>query len=271
MADCKNYTEMISALADGALPDKEMGALREHLASCSSCRSLLSLYETMSQTISETLVEPPEDFTRSVMDKIKALPQDGSGGEKKSKHSTKSLKPIIISFVAAAACLALAFIVSPQLFGFGNLTNSAQSVPMPQLYASPSQAIAEDEILNSSAKYTQMDTQESAAAGGAEAPSEPPFGIMVASPDEKPPLGDGYGAGIARNGTDAALRYYAVFDVTGQLPELIGDLPQTDNGDGTFNIEITPETARQLLEEGFEAQMGAPDAPLALVRYTPGT
>jgi hypothetical protein len=72
-----------------------------------------------------------------------------------------------------------------------------------------------------------------------------------------------------RNGEDELTIYYAIFNIEGQLPDVLMEIKKLDNRDGTFNIEISTQTANQLIKDGYDAELGAADSVIALVRYTP--
>lgn len=116
MADCKEYESMISSYVDGELPEHEEKALLAHLDGCASCRALLSVYQCVSEAAGENLLDVPDGFSVKVMDKIMELPklQPVTANNKK-----RVLRPVAASFLAAAACFALVYFISPQLFDFG--------------------------------------------------------------------------------------------------------------------------------------------------------
>jgi hypothetical protein len=143
VADCAKYKDLISSFADGELSDKEETEVRKHLDDCPVCQALLTACQSITEACEVSMEEPPEAFAGSVMERIRALPAETApvAGAKKSR----SVRPFIISFVAAAACLALVFIISPQLFSFGGSSKTASSaassaVPAPMLQAQASQA-----------------------------------------------------------------------------------------------------------------------------------
>lgn len=271
MANCKKYREMISCYADGELSEADRSELQKHLEECASCRSLLSLYKSITGAAAELMKEPPDNFAASIMEKIRLLPER-ENTDKPKAAKPKSLRPVVISFVAAAACLALAFIVSPQLFGFGRSSDMTANVPM----ASAAYDTASEEIaLDNNAPDSVMKATESADTGGeANDGAGTAYQTQLAptvtaapmpSDNEAPEYGT-YERGV----TDELLsEYYAVFVIEGLRPDILMDYSMTDNQDGTFSIEISVETANQLIKEGFKPDMGAPEAAKALVKYTP--
>jgi hypothetical protein len=72
-----------------------------------------------------------------------------------------------------------------------------------------------------------------------------------------------------QNGENELTIYYAIFNIKGQLPDVLMEIKKLDNRDGTFNIEISTQTANQLIKDGYDAELGTADSAIALVRYTP--
>ncbi len=287
MADCIKYREMISGYADGALSDNDKKELEEHLAECASCRTLLSLYSSISGAAEDSLADPPDNFAADIMSRIKALP--GNETVHKPTAQKKSLRPVIISSAAAAACLALAFIVSPQLFGLRSTSEMAASVPntitstydngaqapLPDTGGSQDQApelgSTEPKIAAKAAPNSQTgDAASSSTAGSGAADDETSMSKAVGSEAPPPEPAQVTQFGTMMRADSAELKaYYAIFVINGQLPDALKDCSMTDNKDGTFNIEITAETANQLIKDGYKAEMGASEAEKALVKYTP--
>ena len=282
MADCKKYRDMISSYADGELSGNDKSEIQKHLEACASCRSLLLLYKSISAAAAESLAEPPDSFTDSVMSKIKPLSEEANADKNTQSKHRKSLRPVIISFVAAAACLALAFMVSPGLFGLVGSRNSAASEPMaPAASAAYNAAMQETTAENDALKAEfRSDSDEnstgaasdalSGASDGAAATTQSSLGMTTATETPPPEAGEGPEYPMAtQGGIDELAVYYAIFIIEGQLPDVLNEKDKIDNRDGTFNIEISAETAEQLIEDGLPAEKGAPEAVIALVKYTP--
>lgn len=286
MADCTKYTDMISGFADGELSENDKNELQKHLDECPTCRALLSAYRSVSEAAMDALAEPPGDFVAGVMQRIKALPENGRPVlpmDTAKSRKRKSYKPVVISFVAAAACLALVFLVSPQLFGFLGGNRTAASMP----YAAPNAALdasaaasaapAADSALQAPAAkqveagtgsaeiaqdYTVESTPQLMTGDSQPAASEQPQ--PSATPAPSAPIG------VTSVATAEELqKYYAVISVKGQLPDILKEKAKLDNGDGTFKIEIPADIAEQLIKDGFENQPGNRDMATALVVYTP--
>jgi hypothetical protein len=279
MADCRKYKEMISPYADGELSGNDKMELEAHLEECAACRSLLSLYKSIAGTAADSLAEPPEHLTESVMNKVRMLPMSEAGGRTAASKQKKTQRSVIISFVAAAACLALAFIVSPQLFGFGSSTNMTTAVPMASAAPSVAYDAASEEAALDYGADAAAKSVESAGTGGAvedgAAGSQLHMGITAATEAPRPAASSAPASiapGLTATGRDDSAdlkEYYAVFSIEGQLPDILKDAVMTDNSDGTFSIEISLETASQLINDGLKAEMGAQDMTKALVIYTP--
>ncbi|SHH72453.1 Putative zinc-finger [Sporobacter termitidis DSM 10068] len=299
MAECKKYMDLISGFADGELADGEKAGLERHLAECPECQALLSAYRSISEAAEEAMEEPPEELAGLVMARIMALPE-GAAAES-GRRTRKTIMPVIISFVAAAACLALVFIVKPQLFGFSGSSGAAPNAAAPEAAAVSPPALSDagedqyaqmkiapagqaDATDDYGAESTQ-DTEGSAAsptqtaAGSAEkstgtatATAAGTAGSTTASPEPSIEPHLMLGAVQSTEADTVKLeKYYAVITIKGQLPDILQAEQQTDNGDGTFNIEVSVQTAEQLISEKYEAVLGSGDATTALVVYTPAS
>ena len=73
MKYCEEYAALISAWLDGELNEEETGRLQAHLFTCPGCRAYLADLKAMGRAFpSLEEVEVPEDFTASVMARIRA-------------------------------------------------------------------------------------------------------------------------------------------------------------------------------------------------------
>lgn len=73
MKYCEDYAALISAWLDGELNEEETGRLQAHLFTCPGCRAYLADLKAMGRAFpSLEEVEVPEDFTASVMARIRA-------------------------------------------------------------------------------------------------------------------------------------------------------------------------------------------------------
>ena len=291
MADCARYREMLSGLVDNTLSDTENKALSEHLEGCAACRALLSVYREITMAAEESMAEPPEDFTAGVMERIKALGNEnaatgkpaetGSGAAAGGAKTKKSFKPVIISFVAAAACLALVFLVSPQLFQFAGSNKTTSVADAPHASAAPADygqqapmpaagGQQESALKTADASAEQADGAQDSDAG---VPPEPLMGIMaspVPAPSAEPTSGQTGGIPYAVHVKAGALTdYYAVITIKGELPEFIAGNTRTANSNGTYNIEVTVDVAVKLVTDGYPSEAGNAEKTTALVVYTP--
>jgi hypothetical protein len=297
MADCKKYMDMISCYADGELPEQEQKLLLAHLDGCASCRALLSAYRSISEAAEETLVQVPDGFTASVMEKIRKLPRRRTGGY------MKAVRPVIISFAAAAACLALVFTVSPQWFDFGR-TKAKLSARVEAHDTADMAERGTDSILMgnaapdaSSGKFGGSETAKNddenlvlyEAAGASADVETPQTGMGVASPADSPVPNDTAQDGQPVESTSQATRhpgiqisiagvdentlivYYAVFTFEGALPDHVTGVEKTDRGGGLYSLVVSADVARELINDGYTNYViGNQNAETALVYYTEG-
>lgn len=273
MTDCRKYSSMLSSFVDGELSEAESTKLAFHLKECASCQSLLTFYENISRSVGETLVEPPEDFAQKVMQKITNLPQNDSQTGGLVTKTKRTMKPIVLTFVAAAACLALVFIVSPELFSISSGTDTVASVPMASVMddsGTLGASLDEETEQNSLKAATGCETTDPAGSENG-AVTEERMDITAASDSTPTPDANGqiYSASGNGSGSNVAIEYYAVFIIEDQLPDILKDEPMTAEGDGTFKIEISVETAKALLKAGNTAAVENEKAEKALVIFTP--
>lgn len=96
MSDCKKYIESISSMMDGELTAEQESELRTHMEHCAECRKVYNAFKSISDSLSEDLIQPPETLSESIMSKIKL--QNKSGYKKRFAFGR---------FTAVAACFAL--------------------------------------------------------------------------------------------------------------------------------------------------------------------
>ena len=104
MPDCP-YTLQIHLLADGELNSSDARILREHLRTCDECAKRYAEYTSLSALLSDTMVEPPADFTKNVMAQILAEAEEKAVPIEAAKKRKK--KSAIGPLLTAAACLAV--------------------------------------------------------------------------------------------------------------------------------------------------------------------
>lgn len=167
MANCEKYTEMMSTMVDGELPEAEEAELRTHLEGCAECRRVYDAFSSISSALSGELVAPPESLVKGVMYKIKVQKKAGRrfafGG-----------------FTALAACLALVLLGSSHfgLFG-GSALHKTESASAPE--AMSDSATAGNQTLRSSADTTH---ESLGTAGGAET-GDPEQSVLTAGATEE--------------------------------------------------------------------------------------
>jgi negative regulator of sigma E activity len=284
MAECRQMTDLISRYIDGELDEPEKRELERHLEQCPSCRSVLSAYKNIAAAAAESLVEPPEDFTDNVMAAVKKL----SDRNNANPGRKKTIRNAVITFAAAAACVALALIAAPLLGRSGGTRDMAASAPSSAPAAD--YELMTQESAPESGTYGSAKTDGSYSAAGGAADDENSVGT---APADQAPMICATGAGEEQDGTAAApspeptpapspeqpaeLRadsellktYSAVFYFDGRLPEVLVGLDSTKTDDGTLRIIIQADTADALLADGYAGIAGNPDAETALVVYTP--
>lgn len=295
MIPCEEFGVLLSAFADGEATPEEQEKIKEHIRSCKACASLLKLYTNISGELS-ALPEVPETFRKSVMDRIAALP------EKPARRGRLVFIKPWMATVAAAACLALVLLISPLRGALAPKKEAGGAASQPMLAAAPS---AEVQAAGAGACAAEADLSDKSvslkatAAGDAaqvreEAPSwEPPpepqeaddggaqkqssdvaGGIMMAAsppaqeiPGYVPP-GDSLGMASVPEAADAD-KYFAVITVYGVMPEELSCFEFTAREGGYETAEVPAETARSLIEAGYDAVYGSEANTTALVVYYP--
>lgn len=274
MAECSKYLELISAYVDNELSGDKKKELEQHLEGCAACRSILSAYLGINEAAHEAMAEPPESLATGVMDRLRQLPAEPHAAVSKLKHKS-TLKPVIISFIAAAACLALVFVAAPQLLRSGirqDVAGSAASVNEAAseenaLFSEKAQAdsagsdMAADNAGQSSLSGQSADAVPKLATSSKDAESS--SGLTAAQPTSSDTTSK-----IA--GSEDTSKYCAVIWIDGQLPDILQNYQMTETDDGTFRIEVSAEEAKTLMAAGsYVFVNGSEDALTALVIYTP--
>lgn len=119
MKYCEEYAALISAWLDGELNEEETGRLQAHLFTCPGCRAYLADLKAMGRAFpSLEEVEVPEDFTASVMARIRAQ----TPPEKKRASHT-----LWRHWGAWACCLALLVLVGGGVWRAGLVSRSIQN------------------------------------------------------------------------------------------------------------------------------------------------
>lgn len=106
MRTCEKYETLVSAFIDGTLTEGEWERLMEHMASCSACQQYFNDQIAIHDALTALEAEAPEDFTETVMAKVRLTAQNGPEVEKpKKKHI---VFPHWRQWAAVAACCAVA-------------------------------------------------------------------------------------------------------------------------------------------------------------------
>ena len=119
MKYCEDYAALISAWLDGELNEEETGRLQAHLFTCPGCRAYLADLKAMGRAFpSLEEVEVPEDFTASVMARIRAQ----TPPEKKRASHTLWRR-----WGAWACCLALLVLVGGGVWRAGLVSHNMKN------------------------------------------------------------------------------------------------------------------------------------------------
>jgi hypothetical protein len=185
----------------------------------------------------------------------------------------KTIRTVAITFAAAAACLGLVLLVSPQLLGRSATKDSSMSAPMASSASDANVEMAQDGSGGTLGSETNGDVYYAASSP---CPDESTSNVQteqppMALPSAEPGAGEESGmltVPSARSAVELLEEYYAVFYFDGELPDIISDTNAAMMDDGTEEIEIPVETAVTLLENGYSADIGNENADTALIVYT---
>lgn len=143
MKYCEEYAALISAWLDGELNEEETGRLQAHLFTCPGCRAYLADLKAMGRAFpSLEEVEVPEDFTASVMARIRAQ----TPPEKKRASHTLWRR-----WGAWACCLALLVLVGGGVWRAGLVSRSIQN----QIAAADMASISTEEVTGEESDCSQ--------------------------------------------------------------------------------------------------------------------
>lgn len=143
MKYCEKYAALISAWLDGELNEEETGRLQAHLFTCPGCRAYLADLKAMGRAFpSLEEVEVPEDFTASVMARIRAQ----TPPEKKRASHTLWRR-----WGAWACCLALLVLVGGGVWRAGLVSRSIQN----QIAAADMASISTEEAAGEQSSGTE--------------------------------------------------------------------------------------------------------------------
>ena len=71
MKDCAYYQELISRLIDREISPEEGEELAAHARECEECRAVYTAFVSLSDMLSDELVDPPEELAENVMAEIR--------------------------------------------------------------------------------------------------------------------------------------------------------------------------------------------------------
>lgn len=125
MTDCEKIQEMISAMLDGELSEKEKRAIEEHIADCPECAAMYADFAALSTELTESFAEVPATLHDRIMKGVRTSPKPG--------------KPLLITlrpYMSAAACLvviigAVFAIRDSGIIGWDNTEDSTAAYDMP--------------------------------------------------------------------------------------------------------------------------------------------
>lgn len=266
MKYCEKYAALISAWLDGELNEEETGRLQAHLFTCPGCRAYLADLKAMGRAFpSLEEVEVPEDFTASVMARIRAQ----TPPEKKRASHTLWRR-----WGAWACCLALLVLVGGGVWRAGLVSRSIQnqiaaadmaSIPTEEAAGEESdcsqtaQAAPEDAV--PAEESIQEDTARSDSVFESKEAQSRNSGETSASQEEKTPVGETQSP--AANG-------HAAPGISGgsQKEETEAETPKSDN----MEVPASPdeETTAQNGVVSWQVSLTVPAAGADLLAgFTP--
>jgi len=111
------YIDLISAYADGELPECDCKRLERHLAECEDCSRLLEIYREISACADETMIEPPAELCGNVMAAVRA---------DVATAKTRTTKfGVFTKILPLAACFAILLFAVTRFGGFSNVNETA--------------------------------------------------------------------------------------------------------------------------------------------------
>jgi len=122
--NCNEYMELISAYADGELPEPDKQKVEEHLLACPDCSSILQAYREISLAVEESCVPAPEALCAGVMERVKS---DSTTQIAKNMKKFKTVNIILTRYIPLAACLVFLLLTVPRLIGIGRYNSSTNS------------------------------------------------------------------------------------------------------------------------------------------------
>jgi len=255
MTDCEKHQILISSYIDGELTVLQETELNEHLDSCESCRALLEIYESISDTSDDNLESPPAELLSGVMTGIEKT---------RSGRKRVQTRRFIGAFVAIAACIALVVYAAPNLSNIFMSSNKAESD-----MAVPNEAMPP--AMDSGYDGYESESATSSNSGGAAADTITEGEAATEAPQAAPPSDGEYEKGNEDlvESADRTRDVYVVINIKGELPELLSGFEMTDTGSNVYEIYVPSNIADKLMEEGYEGEINNEGADTALIIYSP--
>ena len=244
MSDCREIQELISALIDGKVSEKEKAEVYAHVEKCPECKAMLEAFTAVSESLSE-LEDVPEGLHEDIMRRVKSE-------NIKRKTPWKKIIPL-------AACLALVIFGAFSLRGMDDavedkavseVNSCCDGAAMPD-----KKAAAEDvEIFRFFTAGQSYPQKAGCAADMAESYNSSAQSTDTAAKLREllTPANDGIGNSDAVNGGSCVQQYTVVFhnadgDETVKI-YFCADTAYADFGEGLVEITGTPEEIADLLK-----------------------
>lgn len=305
MIPCEEFEELLSAFVDGEATPEEQAKVSEHVKSCKACASLLKLYQDISGELS-ALPEVPETFRKRVMDQIAALPHEPA--KRGRKVFIKPWMATVAAAACLALVLLISPLrgaLTPKKDAGGTQGMKLAAVPSAAAPEAAGAGSASAPMAGGADDAYMMSATEAEEGDAAAAPDEPvsceapelnPDDTNKQTADRQTHSGSGSGGimggivtadrptpqemgslapprftlGAPETAEDTgAADYYAVITVRGEMPEVLAGVEFTEHSEGYETAEVPVETARALIEAGYETVCGDAANTTALVVYYP--
>jgi len=110
MSECADFLELISAYADGELPEPDRRRVEEHLEACGQCSAILDFFREISVAANESCVPAPGELCGGVMEKVLGGRAAGNGA---AGARPRLVRTALTRYLPLAACLAVMLISLP--------------------------------------------------------------------------------------------------------------------------------------------------------------
>lgn len=243
MSDCREIQELISALIDGKVSEKEKTEIYAHVEKCPECKAMLEAFTAVSESLGE-LEDVPAGLHENIMRRVK------SEGIKK-KSPWKKIIPL-------AACFALVIFGAFSLRGMDSAVEDKAVLEVNSCCdgaVMPDNKAAEDvEIFRFFTEEQSYPQKAGCAADMAESGNSSAQSTDTAAKLREllTPANDGIGNSEAVNGGSCVQQYTVVFhnadgDETVEI-YFCADTAYADFGEGLVEITGTPEEITDLLK-----------------------